>query len=114
MAVHAELRNYPGMRHSAAIVLVVVCASCNGGGSESASSDDPARAPSAFGAESGLVADSSPGADDSVRLVPRTDMSSDVEILTGHPDSAGKPFVMRIRELPGTIVPPHTHPVDEH
>jgi hypothetical protein len=45
-----------------------------------------------------------------VRLGP---MSGDVEILAGHPDSAG-PFVMRIRELPGSIVPPHTHPVDEH
>jgi hypothetical protein len=41
-------------------------------------------------------------------------MSGDAEILFGHPDSAGRPFVMRIRELPGTVVPPHTHPVDEH
>jgi hypothetical protein len=41
-------------------------------------------------------------------------MSGDVEILHGHPDSVGRPFVMRIRELPGTIVPPHSHPVDEH
>jgi hypothetical protein len=41
-------------------------------------------------------------------------MAGDVELLYGHPDSVGKPFVMRIRELPGTIVPPHSHPVDEH
>jgi len=41
-------------------------------------------------------------------------MDGDVEFLYGHPDSAGRPFVMRIRELPGTIVPPHQHPVDEH
>jgi quercetin dioxygenase-like cupin family protein len=41
-------------------------------------------------------------------------MSDDVEILLGHPDSVGQPFVMRIRELPGTVVPPHSHPVDEH
>jgi len=41
-------------------------------------------------------------------------MDGDVEFLFGHPDSAGRPFVMRIRELPGTIVPPHQHPVDEH
>jgi quercetin dioxygenase-like cupin family protein len=41
-------------------------------------------------------------------------MRGDVEILAGHPDSVGRPFVMRIRELPGTIVPPHRHPVDEH
>lgn len=49
----------------------------------------------------------------SPRIVPLGTMTGDVEILHGHPDSAG-PFVMRIRELPGTIVPPHTHPVDEH
>jgi quercetin dioxygenase-like cupin family protein len=48
------------------------------------------------------------------RVVPLGPMGGDVEILTGHPDSAGRPFVMRIRELPGTIVPPHSHPVDEH
>jgi quercetin dioxygenase-like cupin family protein len=41
-------------------------------------------------------------------------MEADVELLFGHPDSAGRSFVMRIRELPGTIVPPHQHPVDEH
>jgi len=37
-----------------------------------------------------------------------------VEILYGDPDARGQPFVMRIRELPGTVVPPHSHPVDEH
>ena len=47
------------------------------------------------------------------RIVQLGTMSGDVEILAGHPDSAG-PFVMRIRELPGAMVPPHTHPVDEH
>jgi quercetin dioxygenase-like cupin family protein len=41
-------------------------------------------------------------------------MSGDVEILHGDPEVAGEPFVMRIRELPGTMVPPHSHPVDEH
>ena len=41
-------------------------------------------------------------------------MRSDVELLSGHPDSAGQPFVMRIRELAGTVIPPHRHPVDEH
>jgi hypothetical protein len=41
-------------------------------------------------------------------------MSSDVEVLHGNPDLPGQPFVIRIRELPGTIVPPHSHPVDEH
>jgi len=41
-------------------------------------------------------------------------MAGDVEILYGDPEVAGEPFVMRIRELPGTIVPPHSHPVDEN
>ena len=48
------------------------------------------------------------------RTIPLRSMDGDVEFLFGHPDSAGRPFVMRIRELPGTIVPPHQHPVDEH
>lgn len=39
-------------------------------------------------------------------------MQGDAEILVGHPDSTG-PSVMRIRARPGTVVPPHTHPVDE-
>lgn len=47
------------------------------------------------------------------RVIPLTDFPGDVQILLGDPDSSG-PFVMRIHELPGTIVPPHTHPVDEH
>ena len=48
------------------------------------------------------------------RLVPFRAMTSDAEVLQGDPDAPGKPFVIRIRELPGTIVPPHSHPVDEH
>jgi hypothetical protein len=35
-------------------------------------------------------------------------------VLLGDPDAVGKPFVIRIRELPGTVVPPHSHPVDEY
>ena len=41
-------------------------------------------------------------------------MTGDVELLYGNPETSGEPFVMRIRELPGAMVPPHTHPVDEH
>jgi hypothetical protein len=41
-------------------------------------------------------------------------MSQDVEVLYGDPERPGEPFVMRIRELPGGIIPPHRHPVDEH
>src|SRR6476660_2008789 len=48
------------------------------------------------------------------RIIPLKSMAGDVEILYGDPEVAGEPFVMRIRELPGAIVPPHSHPVDEH
>ena len=48
------------------------------------------------------------------RTLPLKPMKGDVEILYGDPEVAGEPFVMRIRELPGGIVPPHSHPVDEH
>ena len=48
------------------------------------------------------------------RIIPLRPMSGDVEILYGDPEAIGEPFVMRIRELPGTVVPPHSHPVDEH
>ena len=48
------------------------------------------------------------------RIIPIRSMSEDVEILYGDPEAVGEPFVMRIRELPGGIIPPHRHPVDEH
>jgi hypothetical protein len=48
------------------------------------------------------------------RVIPLRPMAGDVEILYGDPEAIGEPFVMRIRELPGTVVPPHSHPVDEH
>lgn len=48
------------------------------------------------------------------RIIPIKQMSQDVEILYGDPEKVGEPFVMRIRELPGGIIPPHRHPVDEH
>jgi hypothetical protein len=48
------------------------------------------------------------------RIIPIKQMSQDVEILFGDPEKVGEPFVMRIRELPGGIIPPHKHPVDEH
>jgi len=46
--------------------------------------------------------------------MPFKPMTTDAEVLQGDPDAVGQPFVMRIRELPGTIVPPHSYPVDEH
>lgn len=48
------------------------------------------------------------------RVIPIAPMSQDVEVLYGDPDAVGEPFVMRIRELPGSFIPPHRHPVDEH
>ncbi len=48
------------------------------------------------------------------RIIPIHAMSEDVEILYGDPEAPGEPFVMRIRELQGGIIPPHKHPVDEH
>ena len=48
------------------------------------------------------------------RIIPLKSMAGDVEILYGNPEVSGEPFVMRIRELPGGIVPPHSHPVDEN
>jgi quercetin dioxygenase-like cupin family protein len=48
------------------------------------------------------------------RLMPIHPMTEDVEVLYGDPEVPGQPFVMRIRELPGGIIPPHKHPVDEN
>ena len=38
----------------------------------------------------------------------------DGERVVGDPDKAGVPFVVRIRELPGNVVPPHIHHFDEN
>jgi quercetin dioxygenase-like cupin family protein len=59
-----------------------------------------------------LAAQQPPRADP--RFVPLRPMTTDSEVIFGDPDATGEPFVMRIRELPGTIIPPHSHPVDEH
>lgn len=48
------------------------------------------------------------------RIIPLRFPSGDVDILYGDPDVAGQPFVIRILELPGTVIPPHSHPVDEN
>ncbi len=48
------------------------------------------------------------------RIIPLQPLSQDFEVIYGDPEAVGEPFVMRIRELPGTIIPPHKHPVDEH
>jgi len=48
------------------------------------------------------------------RMMPIHPMVEDVEVLYGDPEKPGEPFVMRIRELAGGIIPPHKHPVDEN
>jgi quercetin dioxygenase-like cupin family protein len=48
------------------------------------------------------------------KLIPIASMAQDVAVLYGDPDAVGQPFVMRIRELAGGVIPPHKHPVDEH
>ena len=48
------------------------------------------------------------------RIIPIKVMSEDVEVLYGDPEKVGEPFVIRIRELAGGIIPPHRHPVDEN
>lgn len=48
------------------------------------------------------------------RMIAVTPMTSDVQVLFGDPDAVDRPFVMRIRELPGGVIPAHRHPVDEH
>lgn len=39
---------------------------------------------------------------------------SEVAIIEGDPTKEGAPFVIRIRSTPGTQLPPHWHPIDEH
>jgi quercetin dioxygenase-like cupin family protein len=65
----------------------------------------------AFAAASGVTRADSGRAHRIISLRP---MTADVEVLFGDPEKPGEPFVMRIRELPGTIIPLHSHPVDEH
>lgn len=75
----------------------------------------PSPAPGAsgaFDAASGVVRADTGGR--AHRIIALRPMSGDVEILYGDPEKAGEPFVMRIRELPGTRIPLHSHPVDEH
>ncbi len=73
---------------------------------------DPAHG--AMAAASGVErADAGKGLADP-RIIPLRPMAGDVELLYGDPEVAGQPFVMRIHELPGARVPPHSHPVDEH
>lgn len=90
----------------AALLVLAALASCG------AEPDDPDRTAFASSATGSIKQPAAaPG---KPRLVPFRPMTSDAELLQGDPDVPGQPFTIRIRELPGTIVPPHSHPVDEH
>ena len=48
------------------------------------------------------------------KYVPFTPLNEDAVVIHGDIEKEGQEFVMRIRELRGSFIPPHTHPVDEH
>ena len=39
---------------------------------------------------------------------------AEIAVVSGNPDAAGEPFVMRMRYSGTVRVPPHWHPTDEH
>jgi quercetin dioxygenase-like cupin family protein len=91
------------MRNGVALALLLTaCASAH---------HDPHQGDSPYAAASGVIRHDEGGA---FRMVPLHVMNEDVEILYGDPEKEGEPFGIRIRELPGTIIPLHTHPVDEN
>lgn len=49
-----------------------------------------------------------------VKYAPFTPLKEDFVVIQGDIEKEGQEFVMRIRELRGSFIPPHTHPVDEH
>jgi quercetin dioxygenase-like cupin family protein len=93
------------------IPLAVACLACH---AQAARSNAPTGGLGAMALASGVTrADSAMGGR-APRILPLRPPPGDVEILYGDPEAPRQPFVMRIRELPGTVVPPHSHPVDEH
>jgi quercetin dioxygenase-like cupin family protein len=100
------MRTVPFLASGCAL-LIVAC-----GQQTEPPAEDAAETRGAFGTASGVVRIDSGSSDH--RIVPLGVMEGDVEVLHGDPEAAGQPFVMRIRELPGTRVPVHSHPVDEH
>ena len=91
------------------LLLLVIAVACGRGAPGERSAEG--KTTGAFGAASGVTRADSGGGH---RIVPLRAMTGDVEILSGDPEREGEPFVMRIRELPGTRIPLHSHPVDEH
>ena len=99
------------MRGRSRLLLCLTVLAC--GGEPAPPANGGGEAHGAFDGASGVSRADSGGAR-AHRIVPLRPMAGDVEILFGDPEKAGEPFVMRIRELPGTIIPLHSHPVDEH
>lgn len=91
------------------VLALASCAACAHRDPSAAGEMQPAMA-----AASGVArADGGKGPGDP-RIIPLGPMSGDVEILYGDPETPDRPFVIRIHELPGAVVPPHSHPVDEN
>jgi quercetin dioxygenase-like cupin family protein len=95
------------MRRLSVITVALLCACA------STPNVTPQHPDSAFSAASG-ISRADEGSSRAFHVAPLRPMTGDVEILSGDPEKAGEPFVMRIRELPGTIIPLHSHPVDEN
>lgn len=91
-------------------ILLVLLAGCR---HDAAHNPDGTHKDSAFGV-AGDVSRPAGASDRRYRIAPLRPMSTDVEVLSGDPEKAGEPFVIRIHELPGTIIPLHSHPVDEN
>jgi len=105
-AMHRQLMKGIGTR-AAVVLLVVACAK-----HAPAAHEGSGETRGAFAAASGISRPA--GGNREHRIVPLHPIAGDVEILSGDPEKAGEPFVMRINELPGTRIPVHSHPVDEN
>lgn len=116
MSSFLSLRN--GLPASALTRLLIAVSASAAFAACNAAPPDPAAQQaepgSPFAAASGVVHVDSTMDPGGFRVVPLRTMAGDAEILYGDPEKAGAPFVMRIRELPGTRIPLHSHPVDEH
>ncbi|HWC66178.1 MAG TPA: hypothetical protein VG777_08845, partial [Thermoanaerobaculia bacterium] len=97
------------MKHArrAAFVAAVLAVRC---GTTAPPDHATAHPDSAFAAATGVARAEGAGDRARWRVVPLRPLAGDAEVVSGDPEKPGEPFVMRIKELPGGIVPPHTHP----
>jgi quercetin dioxygenase-like cupin family protein len=61
-----------------------------------------------------FAASSGDTAEAGTKYVPFMPLNEDAVVIQGDAEKEGQEFVMRIRELRGGFIPPHTHPIDEH